>query len=57
MKNATCTWTPEEGMENWTTDCGHYFTMIEGTPLENGMVFCCFCGAVIQEVEGEHDQW
>lgn len=57
MKNKTCEWIPDEGGSYWDTECGHGFETIDGTPLENEMVFCCFCGAVIQEVEGEHDQW
>jgi hypothetical protein len=41
-----CAWQEdEEG--NLDTDCGKCFCMIEGTPPENGMKFCCYCGKLL----------
>lgn len=43
----TCLW--NEVGEMWETACGHAFTLIEGTPYENGMTFCCYCGKPLVE--------
>ena len=38
----------EEGY--WETTCGNAFEVTEGTPLENNMRFCCYCGKRLVEV-------
>jgi len=44
-----CTWkSDEEG--NWTTSCGELYCIIEGTPEENKMKFCCFCGRSLKQI-------
>lgn len=41
----TCIWSQDdEGSEMWSTSCRKYFGQTEGTPGENGMKFCCYCG-------------
>lgn len=30
--------------DGWETACGQVFVIIEGTPAENEMKFCCYCG-------------
>jgi len=40
----------------WKTACGNLFTIIEGSPSENGMLFCCYCGKKIVEGVIEHGQ-
>ncbi len=40
---APCNWAEDED-GNWFTDCGDGFTFIDGTPDENHMKFCCYCG-------------
>ena len=49
MENETCSWSQDED-GNWTTGCGGMFIVTEGTPLENGMKFCCYCGKALGEV-------
>jgi hypothetical protein len=45
-----CGWhQDDEGDTSWATSCGKYFVLNEGTPLENEMVFCPYCGQVLQE--------
>lgn len=39
----------EEGGDLWNTSCHNCFTLNDGTPTENKMTFCCFCGGHIQE--------
>ena len=52
----SCTWAQdEEGV--WQSSCGCSFILNEGTPSENKMAFCCYCGKAIKEVqhkESEH---
>ena len=44
---------------NWQTDCDNLFCFNEGTPSDNGMNFCCYCGKPLEEIkynwEGEYD--
>jgi hypothetical protein len=37
-----CHWTEDEGM--WATSCGNAFMLNDGTPTDNNMKFCCYCG-------------
>ena len=43
-----CTWTEDED-GNWFTDCDEAFCINNGTPVENGMKFCCYCGKKLRE--------
>ena len=41
----TCVWHAHENDYGiWTTDCHNMFALYDGTPAENQMAFCCFCG-------------
>lgn len=42
-----CTWTETE--DCWETSCGEAFIICEGTPKENNMKFCPYCGRRIKE--------
>jgi hypothetical protein len=45
-----CEWSLDEpDSDTWETDCGHMFTLNEGTPSQNRMRFCCYCGQQIKE--------
>ena len=50
MIYAFCHWT-EDSDGNYDTDCDQEFCMIGGTPKENGMRFCCYCGKPLVEVQ------
>lgn len=39
----------------WDTQCGEAFTLLEGTPLENKMKFCPYCGRKLVEEPHEKD--
>lgn len=39
----TCQWLTDAD-NNYSTSCGEMFILIEGTPSENGMKYCCYCG-------------
>lgn len=44
-----CEWKSDED-GNWHTSCNEIYIIIEGTPTENSMRFCCYCGGAISEV-------
>ncbi|MBU0601091.1 MAG: hypothetical protein KKD25_01660 [Gammaproteobacteria bacterium] len=40
-----CNWYQEdEGSDVWGTSCGSRFTLNDGTPFDNRMEHCAFCG-------------
>lgn len=44
-----CLWEEDED-GCWETTCKHNFLVNDGTPSDNSMVYCCFCGNEIEEV-------
>lgn len=45
MATETCTWHGDAvGSDYWETDCRNSFILNDGTPADNGMKFCCYCG-------------
>ena len=53
---APCTWEHDKYAECWDTDCGENFVIESGTPTENRMEFCCFCGCPLQETEPKEQE-
>jgi len=47
-KPAPCVWS-EDYDGNWTTSCDNEFTFFDGGPVSNGLVYCCYCGALIEQ--------
>lgn len=43
-----CQWT-QDG-EHWSTKCGEYFWLENGTPEDNRIIFCHYCGRPIDQV-------
>lgn len=33
----------------WETSCGNAFTINDGTPAQNDMKYCCYCGGEIEQ--------
>ena len=58
-----CRWLQDgdEESDTWAASCGRhrYFQLNEGTPTENRMTHCCYCGKPLVEVpiepEDNHD--
>lgn len=48
MIDSACVWT-EDADGAWETECGHVFEVMTGTPSENDMRFCCYCGGALIE--------
>jgi hypothetical protein len=56
MANEFCAWARDgEDSDTWVTQCDHYFTINEGTPRDNDMKFCCFCGKPVDTYLPEED--
>ena len=49
-----CAWREEDGC--WRTDFYHEFVINEGTPRENDMKYCCYCGKLIEEFPEEEQE-
>ena len=47
-REAVCTWT-EDASGIWHTDCGEAFEIQTGSPGQNGLRYCCFCGRRLAE--------
>ena len=42
-EKGVCIWHADED-GNWHTGCENLFVLNDGTPMENKMRFCCYCG-------------
>ena len=51
QNNMRCTWVQDgdPDSDTWATDCGNMFILNEGSPKENDLKFCCYCGKPIDE--------
>jgi len=43
-----CIWKADEE-SNWHTGCGEIYIILEGTPDENKMKFCTYCGKPLKQ--------
>lgn len=43
-----CLWT-EDDNGVWETSCKQMFVLNEGTPEQNHMKFCCYCGTKLKQ--------
>lgn len=53
MKDKLCVWkeiVEMFGCFYWATSCGKVWSFNMGTPKENDMKYCCFCGKKIKQV-------
>jgi len=42
-----CVWREDGCIDyagTWNTECGQSFVLIDSTPTENNMRYCCYCG-------------
>ena len=53
-----CVWSQDcSGSDTYATQCGHYFSITDGTPTENNFKFCVFCGKkLLEELCNDDDQ-
>ena len=45
-----CEWAQDEDGA-WDTQCCNRFEINEGTPADNDMAYCCYCGKPIEQTE------
>lgn len=50
MRFFSCAWTQDEMSGVFVTACGNTFEIMYGTPSENGMRFCPYCGEPLREI-------
>lgn len=46
-----CKWAYDYNYDMWETRCANAFTLMNGTPKENKMIFCPYCGKKIDETQ------
>ncbi len=47
-----CVWKySNDEFDYWETDCGFAFSLIDGIPIDNNMIFCCHCGKRLKELK------
>ena len=52
----TCLWSrADDDTDMWETTCGKAFTIIDGSPADNQMAFCCYCGRELESETGDSD--
>lgn len=51
LGGSSCVWCQDGDYDSdtWETGCGHCFTINDGTPKDNDMKFCCFCGGKLDQ--------
>ena len=57
-ESETCTWHQDGDSDSgvYATSCRHYFNLEDGTPEDNKMQWCCYCGKkLVQELITEDD--
>ena len=42
--STSCAWDQDGEGGPWATDCGEFFELNDGTPADNRMKHCCYCG-------------
>jgi len=54
-KLKTCKWELDNpDWNNWLTSCGNIFQIMNGTPADNYMKYCCYCGLNIEQIKEEN---
>ena len=53
IEKETCSWIQEDDPDicYWKTGCGNSFYFTEGTPTDNNMKYCCYCGKLLKQEE------
>lgn len=44
-----CIWTRDNEYGYFSTGCGETFCLEDGTPKQNGLKFCCYCGSKLEQ--------
>jgi hypothetical protein len=49
-----CIWTADAD-GNYETTCGKTFVFVEGTPEDNAIRYCCYCGKLVDTLDPPDD--
>ncbi len=49
-----CAWITDGN--TWETSCRHSFWLEDGTPSDNGMRYCCYCGKPLDDGPMEEEE-
>ena len=51
VEKVECSWIQEDDPDicYWKTGCGNSFYFTEGTPTDNNMKYCCYCGKLLKQ--------
>lgn len=53
-RRKACVWAELDSDKGiWEPECGNTHIINAGTPAENGMKYCCYCGKPIKEIREE----
>ena len=55
MSKDICVWAETD--EAWKTACGKLFVLIDGTPEDNGMLYCPYCGEALHTLLAVCSAW
>lgn len=47
---SACLWVEDAHKDCWDTNCGEKYVIMAGSPKENNMRFCPFCGRTLEEM-------
>lgn len=48
-----CEWIQDEWDNSYDTSCGNKYEIIDGTPEDNGMNYCTYCGGKLETITGD----
>lgn len=49
-RESVCRWCYDEHCDCWETDCGESFWLTDGTPKDNQMQYCPYCGGRLRAI-------
>ena len=55
VPSEVCKW-QEDDSGTWESQCGNSFEINDGTPEENRMLFCCYCGGEIEQIQYQEEE-
>jgi len=47
---APCKWAWDDVHDKWETACGQDCQFTDSSPVDNGFMYCCFCGGTLTKV-------
>ncbi len=51
VEEKVCEWKGDDEFNTYNTSCENSFQLMEGSPKDNEMEFCCYCGRALKETK------